>query len=397
MTNYNEISTDEIYNEIGNDSSIYQTELNGKVISCIGNDGDYFYLLKSIEKFIVKIISTDDLYFTKNVAPSNNSNFISTPTKSKLSSYFKLIPEFILTINELDPYYIYSENIRLFKEVCDELKLYPQSFNEPLDFNYSQNKYEYEIFNDLIKFIRNKSKTVEFSKRVTDRKNYASRITKKLKDYVNALFAKHSRLLVIRLDLSYLVSNDINPIQLVTLEQSKKDLAHLLRNTRHNSLFEHMVGHIWKLEYGKSKGYHYHLILFFLGSQVEKDYYIAKQIGEYWKCFITQNRGSYHNCNDNKEKKKYDAIGKLGIGCINANDANLRFNLLNYVVKYLTKKEQYLQLKLNRKDRVIGKGWIPSEHSGRGRPRNKYVSDQNSSQSVSELDVSVTAPATGSV
>jgi hypothetical protein len=168
---------------------------------------------------------------------------------------------------------------------------------------------------------------------------------KKLKDYVDALFAKHSRLIVIRLDLSYHVSNDLQPKQLVTLQQAKNDLAHLLKNTRHNALFEHVVGYIWKLEYGQSRGYHYHIILFFLGSKVQKDVYIAMQIGKYWSEVITNKRGHYYNCNN--DKAKHDSFGNLGIGRINADDTRLRFNLLNKVVKYFIKKEQYLRNRLD--------------------------------------------------
>lgn len=34
-----------------------------------------------------------------------------------------------------------------------------------------------------------------------------------------------------------------------------------------------MVGHIWKLEEGTTKGYHFHLMFFFDGSKVQHDAY----------------------------------------------------------------------------------------------------------------------------
>jgi len=372
MTNNDDLSASDIYKYIESSSSIYSTKSNDEIISFYNDD--CYLVLERLEAFVNYVITSNDDYPKQNDDTPINGKHIKNVTKPKICIYFKRINSFITTIYKHDAYYIYSENIRLFQEACYSLQLHQQCFNNPLDYNHSINKYAYEVFNDLIRFIRNKSKTAEFSKRVTDRKNYATRMFNKLKDYVDALFAKHSRLVVIRLDLSYHVSNDLPPKQLVTLQQAKNDLAHLLQNTRHNALFEHMVGYIWKLEYGHSKGYHYHVILFFLGSQVQKDIYLAMQIGEYWSEVITDKRGYYYNCND--DKNKHDLLGNLGIGRINADDANLILNLLNKVVKYFTKKEQYLQLKLSRKDRVLGKGWIPDAPSGRGRPRNSKIDER---------------------
>ena len=371
ITNNEDLSSSDIYKYIETSSSIYNTKSNDEIIS-VYND-ECYQVLERLEEFVAYVITSNDEYPNPDDEAPLNGKCMKNTTKSKICIFFNRINSFITTIYKHDAYYIYSENIRLFQEACNSLKLHPQCFTNPLDYNTSTKKYAYEIFNDLIKLIRCKSKTVEFSKRVTDRANYANRMFKKLKDYVDALFAKHSRLIVIRLDLSYHVSNDIQPKQLVTLQQAKNDLAHLLKNTRHNALFEHVVGYIWKLEYGQSRGYHYHVILFFLGSKVQKDVYIAMQIGKYWSEVITNKRGHYYNCNN--DKAKHDSFGNLGIGRINADDANLRFNLLNKVVKYFTKKEQYLQLKLSRKDRVFGKGRIPDAPSGRGKPRNKYISE----------------------
>jgi Inovirus Gp2 len=147
-------------------------------------------------------------------------------------------------------------------------------------------------------------------------------------------------------------------------------LKHFQNNRRHNKLFDHMVGHIWALEYGVKKGYHYHLIFFLRGSEAQKDWYFSNQIGKYWEEQITQGRGNFHNCNANKQKYLH-----LGIGMIDATrpeDAELRVNLRN-VVNYLTKNEQILMLKLGAKDKAFGKGRTPEANSNRGRPRKAVV------------------------
>jgi hypothetical protein len=268
-----------------------------------------------------------------------------------------------------DDVYIYSENVTLFLECCKELELSPNQFNKP-EFFYNANKrHEAELYNDLITLIRVKSKTETFRKKLSNRKSNSVRMQKRLTEYVKELFSVHSRLLVIRLDLGYYATADKDGIiqSTVTIEQVRNDFNKLFNNRRHNKIFEHMVGYISKLEYGGKKGFHYHLILFFLGSRVHKDTYLGNQIGEYWSNVITAGTGSYFNCN--ASKKKY---AHLGIGMINAEsemDAGLRSNLFNYVIRYLTKTEQYLKVKLGEKDRVFSTGGPPKRKSNAGRPR----------------------------
>ncbi len=76
--------------------------------------------------------------------------------------------------------------------------------------------------------------------------------------------------------------------------------------------------------------------------------------------------GIFHNCNANKKKYFH-----LGIGMIDAtaeSDAELRANLRN-VATYLTKNDQFLKIKLGKKDKVFGTGQVPEKTSNRGRPR----------------------------
>ncbi|WP_415887580.1 inovirus-type Gp2 protein [Neptuniibacter sp. QD37_6] len=106
------------------------------------------------------------------------------------------------------------------------------------------------------------------SKQTTD-KNYRSMLS-----YIDKLFKKRSRLLVVRVDLSYKAEiADICRRASFTMadhvsefEQVKADLERLLRNRRHNKIFRGLLGYIWKLEHGVLRGYHYHVVFFFDGA-----------------------------------------------------------------------------------------------------------------------------------
>jgi len=368
----NDLSADDVYGEITKNSSFYQSEVNGEIKTYRNTENTPDLAL--VERFVESIIKTNHIGFRKYQRTNRIGVLIKEFKHTPLSHFFKHVNSFIRTIHDHNSFYIFSENINLFLDACNELKFNLRTFNNHLFFCLESSKFEADLFNELIELIRNRSKTVEFSKKVSYRKTHAERIFKSYRGYIAALFNKHYKLLVIRLDLSYLVTiNEANgkPIQLVTLEQAKKDIFNFLNNKRHNSLFKNMVGYISKLEFGTQKGYHFHLILFFRGSEVQNDPYIAHRIGTYWRDVITDKRGIFFNCN--KKKKDYQ---HLGIGMIHADsplDSELRFNLINRVLRYLTKSEQFLKIKLAKNDRVISKGKMPVRTSNAGRPRNSWL------------------------
>jgi hypothetical protein len=197
--------------------------------------------------------------------------------------------------------------------------------------------------------------------------NYAS-----LMVYINQLLDNHSKLLVIRLDLAY--AKDCNNYYLNENElyekywQAKMDMDHLLNNTRSNkTIFEHKVGHAWKLEYARGTGFHYHMFFFYNGSMVREDVTIAKMIGEYWVNTITKGRGRYFNCNDKKDAYKY-----RGIGMLSNRDPRVSELItgLKLAATYLTKPDAYSSVKLNLPDdgHMFGKGEAKPKGT-RGRPR----------------------------
>jgi hypothetical protein len=131
-----------------------------------------------------------------------------------------------------------------------------------------------------------------------------------------------------------------------------------------NRLGKHMLGYAWKLEYGPDKGWHYHLLFIFDGSNVREDQTLAMFIGDYWKNVITQCRGSYYNCNAFKDSYK-----TLGIGMINYHDLELRQGLYQ-AAKYLTKPDYYARAIVLGNDRTFArKATLKPKDGNIGRPR----------------------------
>ncbi len=195
-------------------------------------------------------------------------------------------------------------------------------------------------------------------------KNYQSMV-----NYIDNLFSRYARLLVIRIDLAYRKDVDTHFLNDEEIYQkylqAKIDREHLFRNMRSNSIFNHMIGYIWRLEYGEDKGFHYHFIFFFDGSQVREDISIGRLIGEYWVNVITQGRGLYYNCNAHKDEYKY-----CGIGMINWNNFELIANLKR-AAEYLNKPDDYMTTYMQNMEigKTFSRGTVRERTETRGRPR----------------------------
>ncbi|WP_177325191.1 YagK/YfjJ domain-containing protein [Pseudomonas umsongensis] len=211
--------------------------------------------------------------------------------------------------------------------------------------------------NSCVDSIRLEARSKAFQGKLKNYQRSSNKNYKELTEYVDALFERYSRLLVLRVDLGYREQHSKT-----TQAEAKQNREHLFRNTRSNKLFGDMVGYIWKLEHGPDKGFHYHMIFFFDGSKVREDGTLVKRIGQYWLDVITKGRGVYYNCNADKSRYK-----SCGIGMVDHRDSSMRDTLNSLAVPYLTKTDLYMKLQTT--GRGMGKMERPRQKDPRGRPR----------------------------
>ncbi|GAA5107516.1 inovirus-type Gp2 protein [Orbus sasakiae] len=175
-----------------------------------------------------------------------------------------------------------------------------------------------------------------------------------LKNHLNQLSNKYSKLLPIRLDFSYRShsprwhqrNNDYSTCDICKL------MEYLISNGT-------IVGYAWVVEYTQQHGIHFHTVLY-LNAQLQRSYYpIYQKAEEYWD-FITLNQGNVHDCNRNKANYTVKGLKPLDYH----NDKQ-RSNF-NYAISYLAKQEQKEIFGDMRG--VLGVSYVP-EPSGRGRPR----------------------------
>lgn len=175
---------------------------------------------------------------------------------------------------------------------------------------------------------------------------------KSCKKLIRSLRNQFRRLLVLRIDVSYLKEF----CKHIPCEQFMNDLNRLFMNKRDNKIFKGWVGFIRKLEYGVSKGPHAHFLIFFDGSVRMPDAhaYIARQICDYW-VKLTGGKGCAYNCNDALHRYQHVAVG-----CLHRDDDGM-YHALNYVITYLCKDEQHNSTYFSAKAKMITRSHIELE------------------------------------
>lgn len=358
---YDDISTYELTNVLSSDAGLYYDEFS-KPIYCPD---------QTLEQICNVIILVEKLHEFKSLTLPYKlvKSAFGNQQRYQLQQEFRDLLVFLKSWQpDLDTSHYDCEHYRLFKEVCDEVGI------EALQFHVKASDYivngdgqqviAAEHINQFITKLWPAVRSPVFKKMMSDRRDKSRHNLKSGMQLINRLFLRYARLMVCRIDLA------LRPEYLEgqTVEEMQAYLQRFLNNRRSNALFDHMVGYTWKLENGSKKGLHFHIIMFFDGSEVYKDGYYTQKIGEYWRDSVTKGRGLFYNCNANKSRYR-----KLGIGMINHDDDEKIGNLYQ-VLAYLTKSSQFVIVKTLGNYRCFGRSEMPSliGTSGaikRGRPR----------------------------
>ena len=297
----------------------------------------------------------------------------------------------------ISPYHAPHKNFRMFCEILFHLESWHQNVTYHLPFHalnplvkffYSEAQrlglqmppveFEYILYgqgdqttmmcarlNELVKSIRQIEQNSQVSEAVkkfirASNDNYSSATR-----YIESLFAVHARLLVVRVDLSYLKYTNIQQQHYhpaVSIEQFLMHRRQLLESIQRNPIFGHLLGYVIKLEHGREKGFHCHCLFLFDGSKVREDISRATMIGDFWKNHITKGSGLHFNCN--LEPKYY----YNGLGMVNYDDVEKRFGL-DLAIKYMTKPDGIARLSLGNA-RIFSRGEMPDvPEVPLGRPR----------------------------
>ncbi|MDX4117307.1 inovirus-type Gp2 protein [Providencia alcalifaciens] len=203
-------------------------------------------------------------------------------------------------------------------------------------------------FNEAFREFQSTLKNPDYKKQIRHFEQGAQKNYRRAQQYIDSLYQRYSKLLVVRVDLSY-KSGICHRVKAHHLRQHRQALYKAINCDR---LFSCCVGYILKLEFGMEKGFHYHALFFFDGQKVRQDITLGKLIGELWQERITDMAGLYFNCNYQKERYR-----ELGIGLLKRTDAESKKRLLN-AVRYLCKADAWVRLAVPELKRTFWRGEI---------------------------------------
>ena len=238
--------------------------------------------------------------------------------------------------------------------------LHQAGFHHPPVLERDQAEQIVEDLNQRLASWYHALKQPDFSYECSRQRRKSRDNAKRLNELIDALFECHSRLLVLRVDLSY-TQVDTPYIDYETARYHREQLCRAFAN---HSLFTHLVGYVWKLEWQPEKGFHYHMLFFFNAQYVQEDVTLAQRIGEFWMHQITGGLGLYYNCNRDAEKHyRNNAMGR-----IEYHDYAKRQNLKN-TAGYLAKIDEYAAMLVS--GRAFQTSTLPTFPTGAriGRPR----------------------------
>ncbi len=332
---------------------------------------DRVFYFEQLGDFIEYILAHDGDLIQRKVGRRREVRF---EANSRVHHYFKMISDFVKVVEGLNPLLEFDELTNAFCRCCEALGLlnnhdgfWSTAWRQPtLNPFHPDTSGCVEFFNTLVEGVRVECRKTSALAKYKARRTEAGRMAADYGSYMDALFERYSRLVVLRVDFLYQKKFSDS----ITIAEVADDLAHFQENRRCNKILRFMVGFVTKIEYGIEKGLHVHVIMLFDGSRRDgrKHVQLAMQIGEYWKEVVTKGRGDYWNVNAKIEDFK--RLNRCGIGLFNASDTDLRENLKKYVVGYLCKSSQYVRFKDREKTRLIRRGVLPKKRLVKlGRPR----------------------------
>jgi len=252
--------------------------------------------------------------------------------------------------HELHPYLKLYFDLICLGQVGSELA--SKKLDETMPLEAAQ--YFESQLNAFVDAVRQHCNSKAFRKTVKAFQHAAHRTERNVQNYVRALFEAHSRMLVIRVDLTYKhdIQADRDTSDGIGFENVYADKGQILKylNKKYGKT---LLGYVWKIEFGWLKGFHNHVLVFLDAKHHMRDIDIAMAIGEYWKNEVTGGQGLYFNCNAAKGNYQHCGIGEVRYHDIDA------LRGLQMAVRYMCKSDFLVRGVLPKGARAMTKGGLP--------------------------------------
>lgn len=215
-----------------------------------------------------------------------------------------------------------------------------------------------EGLRDFVRSVRHTRRSQAFKNLLYDHERKAKDNFRSGCDHITKLFERHSRPLVLRIDLYFRPDAKGWGYS----KAADKALSNYLRALRLGSIVPGYLTFIIKRENGISRGMHYHLMVFLDGHLHRNACYFTEVMGEAWMARVGVDKGSYFNCYANKDLYHYN-----GLGLVHVSDIEKLIGI-RIAMWYMSKQDSALKVD-DSKVKNFWRGWKVKGDSNRGAPR----------------------------
>lgn len=159
-----------------------------------------------------------------------------------------------------------------------------------------------------------------------------------IQSYMRTIIKDHHKLLLVRVDLSYTKQRH-GQIGFQDFYQHVQKLRQLLKDQ--HGCFAELKGYVLKLEQGKDKGFHAHLLFIYNGSKRQNDTFLGQAVIDKWREIVGEGAIG-NNCNSVKHKQRYRQTGRLALGMLHRDDEQM-INNVTVMLNYFASEDKYDQ------------------------------------------------------
>jgi hypothetical protein len=216
-----------------------------------------------------------------------------------------------------------------------------------------------ESLDRIARFIRRVSQSPVFKRRLQEERRLALQNDRSACAYMISLFARHSRLLILRVDLYYKGAGR----EEAQTEEAKASFERFVRMLRTGRIVPEMLGYLFSREVGAERGVHFHLMVVMDGHKYRDADGYTRMIGERWvKDYTGRGRGTFFNCYARRHEYEYN-----GLGLVHVSDWRKLIGL-RLAIQYMT-KGNYLIKPKGRGEKNFRRGLVKQVSVKLGAPR----------------------------
>ncbi|EOZ0832268.1 MULTISPECIES: YagK/YfjJ domain-containing protein [Enterobacteriaceae] len=152
-------------------------------------------------------------------------------------------------------------------------------------------------------------------------------LNRKLRRHQDQLFERYSKLLMLRVDFSYLQDSDSHGEG--DIHSTVADITLLIQRSQG---IKGLVGYAWVLEHTERHGFHIHAAFYLNGQKHRRAWTVFEALRDTWK-YVTWGEGHTHRC---EPREEYRARGEW----VTAYDDIKGRKSMQYILSYLSKQEQ---------------------------------------------------------